>query len=74
ATGVVGPASKFIDVSPSVWLAATSYKGITVALHTGTMNVALGDGSVRGLSTGMSGVTWWAACTPAGGEVLGSDW
>jgi hypothetical protein len=29
---------------------------------------------VRTLSSGMSGATWWAACTPAGGEVLGADW
>jgi prepilin-type N-terminal cleavage/methylation domain-containing protein len=38
------------------------------------MNVALADGSVRSLSPGISGTTWWAACTPAGEEVLGSDW
>ena len=38
------------------------------------MNVGLADGSVRFLSTGMSGTTWWSAVTPAGGEVLGNDW
>jgi prepilin-type N-terminal cleavage/methylation domain-containing protein len=42
--------------------------------HTGGMPVALGDGSVRMLSQGMSPNTWWAAVTPRGGEVLGSDW
>jgi prepilin-type N-terminal cleavage/methylation domain-containing protein len=42
--------------------------------HTGGMQVCLADASVRTLTAGMSGVTWWAACTPAGGEVLGSDW
>jgi len=42
--------------------------------HTGGMQVALADGSVRGLSAGISGTTWWAAITPAGGEVLGPDW
>jgi prepilin-type N-terminal cleavage/methylation domain-containing protein/prepilin-type processing-associated H-X9-DG protein len=42
--------------------------------HTGGMNVALADGSVRFLTEGLSGTTWWAAVTPAGGEVLGSDW
>jgi prepilin-type N-terminal cleavage/methylation domain-containing protein/prepilin-type processing-associated H-X9-DG protein len=42
--------------------------------HTGGMNVALADGSVRFLPAGMSGMTWWAACTANGGEVLGNDW
>jgi hypothetical protein len=38
------------------------------------MNVALGDGSVRGLSASLSPQTWWFAVTPTGGEQLGSDW
>jgi prepilin-type N-terminal cleavage/methylation domain-containing protein len=38
------------------------------------MNVGMADGSVRGVSQGISAVTWAAAQTPAGGEVLGSDW
>jgi prepilin-type processing-associated H-X9-DG protein len=42
--------------------------------HTAGMNVCLGDGHVRFLAQGISGTTWWSACTPAGGEVLGSDW
>jgi prepilin-type N-terminal cleavage/methylation domain-containing protein/prepilin-type processing-associated H-X9-DG protein len=42
--------------------------------HTAGMNVALADGSVRFLAQSISGVTWWAALTPAGGEVLPSDW
>jgi hypothetical protein len=36
--------------------------------------VALADGSVRGLSASVSPATWWAACTPSFGDVLGSDW
>jgi prepilin-type N-terminal cleavage/methylation domain-containing protein len=36
--------------------------------------VLLFDGSVRGVSPSISVATWNAACTPAGGEVLGSDW
>ena len=36
--------------------------------------VGLGDGSVRMVSAGVSGSTWAAACTPAGGEILGNDW
>ena len=38
------------------------------------MFVALLDGSVRRLAPGISPTTFWAAVTPAGGEVLGSDW
>ncbi len=36
--------------------------------------VALGDGSVRLVSPGVSEATFWAAVTPAGGETLGADW
>jgi prepilin-type N-terminal cleavage/methylation domain-containing protein len=42
--------------------------------HPGGIVVALADGSVRTLAPSMSGTTWWAACTPAGGENLGTDW
>ena len=38
------------------------------------MLVALVDGSVRQIAPGISPTTFWAAVTPAGGEVLGSDW
>jgi prepilin-type N-terminal cleavage/methylation domain-containing protein len=42
--------------------------------HAGGMLVGLADGSVRTLAPSMSPDTWWAALTPSGGEVLGSDW
>jgi prepilin-type N-terminal cleavage/methylation domain-containing protein/prepilin-type processing-associated H-X9-DG protein len=42
--------------------------------HPGGMQVCLADGSVRTLAPSMSGTTWWAAVTPAGGEMLGPDW
>ena len=42
--------------------------------HPGGIAVGLADGSVRCLSPGMSGTTWWWAVTPSGGEVLGPDW
>jgi hypothetical protein len=34
----------------------------------------MGDGSVRSVSGSISLRTWNAALSPAGGEVLGSDW
>lgn len=42
--------------------------------HSGGINAGLGDGSVRFVAAGVSPGTWWAAMTPANGEVLGSDW
>ena len=42
--------------------------------HAGGMQVGLADGSVRNISTGISGDTWWAACTMDSEDVLGSDW
>jgi len=42
--------------------------------HTGGINVAMGDGSVRFVSASVSPTTWWSAMTPGGGEVLGSNW
>jgi prepilin-type N-terminal cleavage/methylation domain-containing protein len=42
--------------------------------HAGGMVVTMADASVRTISPTISGVTWWAACTPASGEVLGQDW
>jgi len=45
-----------------------------VSPHTGGLNVGMGDGSVRHLTTAVSATTWMAAVTPQGGETLGSDW
>jgi len=64
-----GPGSVFqLQPRPGFdyWRASTA--------HTGGMNVCMGDGSVRNLSPGISGNTWWASCTPAAGDVLGTDW
>jgi prepilin-type N-terminal cleavage/methylation domain-containing protein len=42
--------------------------------HTAGMNVALGDGSVRFLSQGMSATTWWIAVVPSDGLPMPTDW
>ena len=44
------------------------------ALSTGGCMVGMGDGSVRSVSTNILPATWLSALTPAGGEILGSDW
>ena len=51
---------------------ASQYRAVSP--HTAGINVGLGDGSVRFVNQGVSPNTWWSALTPAGGEVLGSDW
>jgi hypothetical protein len=38
------------------------------------MIVVLADGSIRTIRPSVSVETFWAAVTPAGGEVLGGDW
>jgi prepilin-type N-terminal cleavage/methylation domain-containing protein/prepilin-type processing-associated H-X9-DG protein len=43
------------------------------APHPAGINVALADGSVRSLPGSISPKTWWALCTPAGGEVVADD-
>jgi len=47
---------------------------VTQGGHSGSMNVGLGDGSVRNVSASMSVTTWTNACTPNDGQPLGSDW
>jgi hypothetical protein len=42
--------------------------------HTSGILVGMGDGSVRGVSQGVSATTWWYAFTPDGGEVLTGNW
>ena len=42
--------------------------------HTAGMLICLGDASAHVLPTSMSALTFWYACTPAGGEPLPNDW
>ena len=42
-------------------------------MHSGVMNICLGDGSVRSLSASIDAVTWDQLCDPQDGEVLG-EW
>jgi hypothetical protein len=68
----IGPGSKF-QHRPTPFLGNCDPTRAATA-HPGGMVTSLVDGSVRILSPSMSGTTWWAAVTPSGGEVLGSDW
>jgi prepilin-type N-terminal cleavage/methylation domain-containing protein len=53
---------------------AQARKAVAQGIHTGQIMVGLMDGSVRGVSGGVSQPTWQNALTPADGNVLGSDW
>jgi prepilin-type N-terminal cleavage/methylation domain-containing protein/prepilin-type processing-associated H-X9-DG protein len=68
----IGPSSKF-QVQPTPFLGNCD-PTLASSPHSGGINVSMVDGSVHFLSAGISGSTWWALCTPGGGEVVGSDW
>jgi len=71
APNAIGPASKF-QVQPLFLGECDPTRASTS--HAGGILVGLADGSVRTLAPTMSGDIWWAALTPSGGEVLGSEW
>ncbi len=62
--GAVGPGSKFL-AKPTQAACNPSY---AAGPHVGGINVGFGDGSVRFLTTGIDGNTWWWLCTANGGE------
>jgi prepilin-type N-terminal cleavage/methylation domain-containing protein len=68
---VGGQSSGPFQIAPAV-SAADWY--VAQSAHTGSMQVGLGDGSVRGVSSGISKQTWINAGNPKDGNVLGSDW
>jgi hypothetical protein len=80
---VFGPVvGKTFQVRPSPY-GTTDSKGNTTggpdpytpqSLASGALLVGMGDGSVRGVSGGISAATWYAALTPDAGDILGSDW
>jgi prepilin-type N-terminal cleavage/methylation domain-containing protein/prepilin-type processing-associated H-X9-DG protein len=44
-----------------------------VSPHAGGINVGMGDGSTRFVSQGISGNSWYWACTPSYGDIPGPD-
>jgi prepilin-type N-terminal cleavage/methylation domain-containing protein len=68
----IGPDSKF-QTRPRPYMGDCD-PTLASTPHIAGMQVCLADATVRTVSSGVSGTTWWAACTPRGGEVLGSDW
>ena len=72
APNAIGPQSIF-QVQPTPFL-GNCYPTRAATGHAAGMQAGLADGSVRTLSRSLSGATWAAAVTRAGGEVMGSDW
>ncbi len=72
ARDAIGPGSKF-QHQPTPFLGNCDPTRAATA-HPAGIQIGLADGSVRTLAPSVSGTTWWATVTPAGGEVLGSDW
>ncbi|HUY89234.1 MAG TPA: DUF1559 domain-containing protein [Pirellulales bacterium] len=54
--------------------AAQADPNLCQSYHPTAMNVAMADGSVRMISSGLSQITWSAALNPSDGQVLGPDW
>ena len=42
--------------------------------HPAVINVCMGDGSVKSVVAEISSSTWFSACTPDWGDVIGTDW
>ncbi len=49
-------------------------QNVTQSPHSGVTMVGLGDGSVRSVNASIATLTWYQACHPYDGTVLGSDW
>jgi len=69
----IGPASKF-QVMPMPFTGPACDPARAQASRSSGILVLLGDGSSRNVSASVSNNTWWAACTPAGGETLDGNW
>ncbi len=62
------------QVRPLPYASASCQYWLPQSSRSGGILVGLADGGVRTVADGVSSDTWWAACTPSGGEVLDSDW
>jgi hypothetical protein len=66
--------SSMFQVTPTPWSGSACDPGRAQAPRSAGILTLLGDASVRLVSSGVSATTWWNACTPGDGQVLGSDW
>jgi prepilin-type N-terminal cleavage/methylation domain-containing protein len=66
--------TSIFQVKPTPWQGSACDPSRAQAPRMGGILVLLGDASSRLVSQGVSPATWWAACTPSGGDSLGNDW
>jgi hypothetical protein len=71
---ITGAASKFQVNPTTTGTTATCDPRLASAPRSAGILAGLGDGSVRFVSASVDPNTWWSACTPDQGEVLGGDW
>jgi prepilin-type N-terminal cleavage/methylation domain-containing protein len=73
---ITGPASKF-QVNPAwstkIYGPGTCDYRLASSPRSAGILAGFADGSVRLINGSVSGTTWWALCTPNGGEVIGDD-
>jgi type II secretory pathway pseudopilin PulG len=68
-------AVKYIYPLPEIGKAPQSATpGSAQSQHSAVVQVLMGDGSTRGVTSAVSQNTWLAALQPNDGELLGSDW
>jgi prepilin-type N-terminal cleavage/methylation domain-containing protein/prepilin-type processing-associated H-X9-DG protein len=71
----LGPTNAIIQARPPLaGGAAVCSSCYASAGHSGGINAALGDGSVRFVTGTVSTASWWAVITPRSGDVAGNDW
>ncbi|OAI38945.1 hypothetical protein AYO40_01530 [Planctomycetaceae bacterium SCGC AG-212-D15] len=74
-TWTTGPGSLFqVQPFPFSQSPGPCDRRLASSPHAGGISIAMADGSVRFLAQGISATTWWAALTPASGDMLGNDW
>jgi hypothetical protein len=71
SVGQVASGSYLFQTRP---LPSTCDPNVPSSPWSGMILVGMMDGSVRPVSASISPTTWWAAVSPNGGEVLGTDW
>ncbi len=69
AAWIIGPSSRFQDAPQPHTNGGRCNPRLAQSPHPGAMNAGLADGSVRSLSSDISGDVWWALCTPDEGDM-----